>query len=106
MGRALEGLQLEPDHVIVDGLPVGVAAVETAVVKGDSKVAAIAAASIVAKVTRDAIMVALAQEHPQYGFEVNKGYGTAEHMGAMTRIGLSPVHRRSFTASGGTSRLF
>ncbi len=106
MGRALAGLALEPDHVIVDGLPVNVAAAETAVVKGDSKVAAIAAASIVAKVTRDAIMVALAREHPQYGFEVNKGYGTAEHMGAVARSGLSPVHRRSFAAGGGTESLF
>ncbi|PKQ17354.1 MAG: ribonuclease HII [Actinobacteria bacterium HGW-Actinobacteria-7] len=106
MGRALAGLDLEPDHVVVDGLPVGVSKQETAVVKGDSKVAAIAAASILAKVTRDALMVNWAERHPEYGFEVNKGYGTAEHFDAISRSGLSPLHRRSFAAGGGTQSLF
>jgi len=106
MGRALAGLELEPDHVVVDGLPVGVARDETAVVKGDSKVAAIAAASVLAKVARDDLMIELASEHPQYGFEINKGYGTPEHLEAVAQFGLSAVHRRSFAPGGGTSTLF
>lgn len=106
MGRALAGLELEPDHVVVDGHPVGVARQETAVIKGDSKVAAIAAASILAKVTRDAIMVRLAEDHPAYGFEINKGYGTPEHLSAIAHSGLCPLHRVSFSIGGGTGTLF
>jgi len=106
MGRALAGLELEPDHVVVDGHPVGVARYETAVIKGDSKVAAVAAASILAKVSQDELMVSLAEDHPEYGFEINKGYGTPEHLEAVARHGLSPVHRRSFAPGGGTQSLF
>lgn len=106
MGRAIAGLEVEPDHIVIDGLPLGVFTGESAVVKGDSTVAAIAAASILAKVTRDRLMVELANEHPRYQFAVNKGYGTAEHMQSIAEHGLSPVHRRSFTPGGGTSRLF
>jgi ribonuclease HII len=106
IGLALAQLGLEPDHVVLDGLPLGVVENETAIVKGDGKVAAIAAASIVAKVTRDALMRALATEHPEYGFDVNKGYGTSEHLAAIARVGLSSVHRRSFSIGGGTGTLF
>jgi ribonuclease HII len=106
MGRALSGLELEPDRVVLDGRPMGVSRHETAVVKGDSRVAAVAAASILAKVARDEIMVSLGEEHPSYGFAINKGYGTAEHLDALGRYGLSPVHRRTFSPGGGTSRLF
>lgn len=106
MGRAIAALELEPDHVVIDGLPIGVAADESTVVKGDSTVAAIAAASILAKVTRDRLMVELAETHPHYQFEINKGYGTAEHMQSIEDYGLSPAHRRSFSPGGGTPRLF
>jgi ribonuclease HII len=106
MGLALDGLGVHIDHVIVDGLPVGVAENETAVVKGDGRVAAVAAASIVAKVTRDALMREFAAEHPAYGFEANKGYGSAEHLEVIARRGLSPIHRRSFSIGGGTGSLF
>lgn len=106
MGRALAGLELEPDHVVVDGHPVGIARNETSVIKGDAKVAAISAASILAKVARDTIMVGLADSHPAYGFEVNKGYGTPEHLAAIARVGVSPIHRLSFTIGGGTGTLF
>jgi ribonuclease HII len=75
-------------------------------VKGDSKIASIAAASIVAKVARDALMRQMAPRHPEYGFDVNKGYGTPEHIDAITRHGSCEIHRRSFTAGGGTIRLF
>lgn len=106
MGRALAGLCPQADHVIVDGLPIGVDENETAVVKGDSKVAAVAAASILAKVERDGLMVALSDEHPEYGFAINKGYGTPEHLAAISRVGLSAAHRLSFSAGGGTGTLF
>jgi ribonuclease HII len=106
IGLAIAQLGVEPDHVVLDGLPLQIAENETAIVKGDSKVAAIAAASIVAKVTRDALMRALAAEHPEYGFDVNKGYGTTEHLSAVSRLGLSAVHRRSFSIGGGTATLF
>lgn len=106
MGRAIAGLELEPDHVVVDGRPVGAFPAETAVIKGDSKVASIAAASILAKVTRDRMMVEYADHYPAYGFEINKGYGTAEHQKAINDHGMSPLHRRSFGAGGGTQPLF
>jgi ribonuclease HII len=106
MTRALSGLALVPDHVVVDGLPVGVAPGETAVVGGDSKVAAVAAASVIAKVTRDAMMVELSEKVPGYGFAQNKGYSSADHLSAIDRLGPSSVHRRSFAPCGGTLRLF
>ena len=102
VGQLLE----TPDHVVVDGLPVGIAKRETAVVRGDSTVAAIAAASIVAKVARDALMRSLAGDYPHYGFDVNKGYGTTEHIDAIARHGLTPLHRRSFGPCSGTLSLF
>jgi ribonuclease HII len=103
---ALAGLSCGPDHVVIDGLPLRVVEQETAVVKGDSKVAAIAAASIVAKVARDQLMREYASAHPEYGFDINKGYGTAEHIEAITRLGPTVLHRRSFSAGGGTMSLF
>jgi ribonuclease HII len=103
---ALAGLTCTVDHIVIDGLPLRIAENETAVVKGDSKVAAIAAASIVAKVTRDALMRSWAPDYPEYGFEVNKGYGTSEHLSAISRHGFSDVHRRSFSVGGGTGSLF
>ena len=106
MGRALDQLGLAVDHVVLDGLPLHVVPNETAVVKGDQKVAAVAAASIVAKVARDALMRSLANEYPSYSFEVNKGYGTSEHLSAIARNGLCAVHRKSFTVGGGTQTLF
>jgi ribonuclease HII len=106
MGRALAGLSLEPDHVVIDGRPMGIAAAETAVIKGDAKVAAIAAASILAKVERDSLMVSLADNYPHYGFDVNKGYGTIEHLQAVAAHGMSPYHRRTFCPGGGTETLF
>lgn len=86
-----------PDHVLVDGLPVrGLPCPSTAIVKGDAQSLLIAAASVVAKVTRDHLMAELDARYPGYGFAANKGYGTAEHLEALRRLGVSPVHRRSF----------
>jgi ribonuclease HII len=96
MRQALEALSARPDHVLVDGLPVELGMPSTAVVGGDARVAAIASASIVAKVARDRLMTELDTQHPGYGFIVNKGYGTPDHLQAIRRLGVSSVHRRSF----------
>jgi ribonuclease HII len=97
MRRAVEGLRLKPSLVQVDGnrLPVLKVPAE-AIVKGDSKVAAISAASILAKVHRDRLCDELHQAYPEYGFEGHKGYPTAEHVAAIKRHGVTPAHRRSF----------
>ena len=97
MRRALDQLSVRPDLALIDGnretdfgLPV------KTVVKGDSLSANIAAASILAKVTRDNIMIQLSEQYPEYGFEIHKGYGTKAHYAVLTEHGASPVHRRSF----------
>jgi ribonuclease HII len=97
MARAIQGLVTPPDHVLVDGLFVpGLPCSSTPIVDGDAKSLSIAAASVVAKVTRDAIMTELARQYPQYGFEQHKGYGTRAHTQALLEHGASPVHRRTF----------
>jgi ribonuclease HII len=97
MARAVEGLSTPPRHVLVDGLhcPRLSCSVE-AVVGGDRVIASISAASILAKVTRDAEMVQLDRRYPQYGFKRHKGYPTVEHREALRRHGPCPFHRRSF----------
>ena len=92
--------------MLVDGLPMGVSNSESAVIGGDSIVAAIAAASVLAKVERDALMVRHSAEYPEYGFDINKGYGTPEHLAAIARFGRSPLHRVSFCAGRGMDSLF
>lgn len=97
MKKSLEGLALRPDFLLVDGkYPVPIAIAQQALVKGDSRSASIAAASIVAKVTRDAMMVSYHQQYPQYNFQKNKGYPTAEHRKALAANGPCPIHRKSF----------
>lgn len=97
MARALEALPRKPCHALVDGRPVrGLPVDHTAVVGGDGLSLSIAAASIVAKVTRDRIMADLDAAYPQYGFGRHKGYGVREHLLALQRHGPCPVHRRSF----------
>ncbi len=97
MRRAMDQLSVRPEIALIDGnretdfgLPV------KTVVKGDSLSANIAAASILAKVTRDNLMVELAQQYPEYGFEIHKGYGTKAHYEALRTYGPCPIHRRSF----------
>lgn len=98
MRRALGRLRLTPDHVVVDGNPIRSLGVEhTAVVGGDACCHSIACASIVAKVTRDRLMRALARRHPYYRWETNAGYGTAEHCAGLAAHGLTAHHRRSFS---------
>lgn len=97
MQRAVDGLAIKPEHVLVDGnkLPRWSYSAE-AVVKGDARVPAIAAASILAKVTRDREMVKLAEQYQRYGFAQHKGYPTAMHLAAIKEHGITPIHRRSF----------
>jgi ribonuclease HII len=96
MERAIAGL--DADHALIDGnlIPRGLTLPATAIVKGDAKCLSIAAASIVAKVTRDRIMVDLAQHYPGYGWDRNAGYPTKQHLDALQRLGVTAVHRRSF----------
>jgi len=98
MVRAVAGLRERPDHVLVDGhmVPRGLNLPATGVVKGDTKSLSIAAASIVAKIRRDWLMVDLAQQHPGYGWETNMGYPSKGHRLALRDLGVTPHHRRSF----------
>ncbi|MEM8630732.1 MAG: ribonuclease HII [Pseudomonadota bacterium] len=98
MERAVAGLTRPADFLLIDGnrLPRGVETPARTVVKGDARCLSIAAASIVAKVTRDRIMVGLAQQHPGYGWETNAGYPTKAHKQALLDLGVTPHHRRSF----------
>jgi ribonuclease HII len=98
MRRAVEGLRLKPALVLVDGNRLPTLSVRAeAIVKGDSKIAAISAASILAKVTRDHWCAELDLQYPQYGFAGHKGYGTAEHLQALQAHGACPQHRKSFS---------
>jgi ribonuclease HII len=97
MARAVHNLPSLPNHIIVDGLAVGgLPCPATAIVRGDAKSLSIAAASIVAKVARDALMTEMDRHYPQYGFARHKGYGTAAHIQALLEHGPCPAHRRSF----------
>lgn len=97
MARALATLSPGADGALVDGLPVrGLPCPHQAIVRGDACCMSIAAASVLAKVTRDRLMLALDEEHPGYGFARHKGYGTREHLQALRELGPLPCHRRSF----------
>lgn len=97
MTRAVEGLTMQIDHALIDGnrLP-QLSLPATAIVKGDAKVAAISAASILAKVTRDREMIDMDARYPGYGFAKHKGYGTKAHLEALQHLGVTPIHRRSY----------
>jgi ribonuclease HII len=99
MERALSQLPWAPKRILVDGdrVPLGISVSARPIVKGDGKMACIAAASILAKTARDAIMRDLALEYPGYGFEKHYGYSTPQHLDALERLGPGPIHRRSFT---------
>jgi ribonuclease HII len=97
MNAALAALPAPPDHVLVDGLRVpAMKFPQTALVKGDALSYSIAAASVLAKVTRDRAMLEWDRRYPGYGFARHKGYGTPEHLAALARSGPCPIHRRSF----------
>jgi ribonuclease HII len=106
MRRALSGLSVTPDHVLVDGNGLPESGLrESSVVDGDARSACIAAASILAKVTRDRRMAELDRTYPGYGFSRHKGYGSPDHLAALRRHGPSPVHRTSFEGVGGSARI-
>jgi ribonuclease HII len=98
MVQAVQALAVAPRHCLIDGnrLPKLLQLPAMAIVEGDAKSLSIAAASIVAKVTRDAMMAELALAHPGYGFEAHKGYATPQHLQALQTLGPCPIHRRSF----------
>ena len=97
MERAVEALKTKPEFLLIDGNRAKDFGIPTrTVVKGDSLSASIAAASILAKVSRDNVMVEHAKEYPAYGFEIHKGYGTKAHYEALREYGHSPIHRMSF----------
>lgn len=97
MARAAEKLSQTPDFCLIDGLAVSGFPIEsTGIVKGDGKSLSIAAASIIAKVKRDRLMIQLAETYPEYGFEKHKGYGTRQHMEALREHGPCPIHRTTF----------
>ncbi len=111
MRRAVEELSVPVGHVLVDAREIpGISIPQSGYIKGDAKSHSIAAASIVAKVTRDRMMVEMASKFPEYGFERHKGYGTREHLTAILRHGFCPIHRLSYSVlddiSGGLSQLF
>ena len=98
MREALLALKIAPDAVLTDGnMTLDIPFFQRSVVHGDALSYSIGAASIIAKVYRDALMDELAVTYPAYGFEKNKGYGTAEHIAAIREVGICPVHRRTFT---------
>lgn len=107
MARAVAALPAAPDHVLVDGLPVkGLPVPHQAIVGGDGASLLIAAASVLAKVTRDDLLLDLDRQFPLYGFADHKGYGTARHLDALRRHGPCPAHRRSFAPVAQTNLPF
>lgn len=97
MKRAVEGLEISPDYAIIDGNRAPNLEIPTeTVVKGDGKVMSVAAASIIAKVSRDRFMLKMAEQYPEYQFEKHKGYGTRLHYEMIEKYGVSPIHRSSF----------
>ena len=97
MRRAVEGLALAPEHVLIDARRLKEVSIpQQSIVKGDCKSLTIAAASILAKTARDALMQKFDAEHPGYGFAQHKGYPVREHLAALKKLGASPIHRRSF----------
>ena len=98
MKRAVDGLKIKPDYALIDGnrYPRIDGVTEETIVKGDGKSMSVAAASILAKVSRDRYMLEIAEKYPQYCFEKHKGYGTKLHYEMLEKYGISPVHRKSF----------
>ena len=96
MLEAIQELELQPQHLLIDAMKLDLPISQTSIIKGDANSLSIAAASIVAKVTRDQMMTAYDQEYPGYDFAQNAGYGTAKHLQGLEKQGVTPIHRRSF----------
>lgn len=97
MLEAIRGLEVTPDHVLIDAMPLGELKIpHTSIIHGDARCASVAAASILAKVTRDEFMEKMYVKYPNYGFKKNKGYGTKAHMEALEKYGPCPIHRKTY----------
>ncbi len=96
MVNAVNTISVKPDVLLIDALTLPVDIRQESIIKGDARSLSIASASIIAKVERDAYMKKMAELYPEYGFEQNKGYGTAEHIAALRKYGPCPIHRKSF----------
>lgn len=96
MRRAVENLNVEPEHLLVDAMELNGPIEETALIKGDARSVSIAAASIIAKTARDEMMDEYNDKYPGYDFDKNKGYGTATHLEGLEKNGISPIHRKTF----------
>ncbi|CAG9619728.1 ribonuclease HII [Sutcliffiella rhizosphaerae] len=97
MIQAIEKMSVAPDHLLIDAMKLDISISQTSIIKGDAKSITIAAASVLAKETRDTLMKNLGQKHPEYGFEKNMGYGTKEHLIALQEVGVTEEHRQSFS---------
>ena len=96
MKEAIAQLQLKPEHLLIDAMELDLPISQTSIIKGDANSLSIAAASIIAKVTRDNLMNHYDQEFPGYDFNHNAGYGTAKHLESISKLGITPIHRTSF----------
>jgi len=96
MLRAIKNIAVKPDYALSDAMPLGNEIEHLSIIKGDAKSLSIGAASILAKVTRDRIMIEYDHQYPQYGFKKHKGYPTKQHKEAIKQYGVTPIHRRSF----------
>ena len=96
MIEAVNNLSVKPEHLLIDAVKLNVDIPQTSIIKGDAKSESIAAASIIAKVTRDRMMIELDKEHPEYDFKHNKGYGTKKHIDALEKYGILIEHRKTF----------
>jgi ribonuclease HII len=96
MLSAIKNLKIKPDYVLIDAMPMELDQPHESIIKGDQKSVSIAAASIVAKTTRDRYMMEMDALFPKYGFKNHKGYGTAEHLEAISQYGILPIHRKSY----------
>ena len=96
MLEAIQELDQQPQHLLIDAMKLDLPISQTSIIKGDANSLSIAAASIVAKVTRDQMMAAYDQEYPGYDFGQNAGYGTTKHLEGLEKYGVTPIHRRSF----------
>lgn len=97
MMQAIDNCSIKPEHVLIDAVKLDLDIPSTSIIKGDAKSQSIAAASIIAKVTRDRQMIELARIHPEYDLDKNKGYGTKKHIDAIKKYGLLKEHRKTFT---------
>ena len=96
MKKAINDTNIKPDHVLIDAMPLDIDVPTTSIIKGDAKSISIAAASVIAKVTRDKMMYELDKIYPMYGLASNKGYGTKKHIEAIKKYGITKYHRLSF----------